>query len=97
MSVVVIIKRVFRMNKTKQLKPLLKELRKKTKRQPGFISRTTYSNVSDPGELIVVSEWESMEHWMGWMENEEAKELQWKIDSIIGEKTSFEVYKPEKF
>jgi heme-degrading monooxygenase HmoA len=93
----VIIKRVFRMDKTKQLKPLLKELRKKSQKQPGFLSRTTYSNVGDPGELIVLSEWESMEDWMRWMENKEAKELQWKVDSIIGEKTSFEIYRPEEY
>jgi heme-degrading monooxygenase HmoA len=97
MSVMVIIKRVFRMDKTKQLKPLLKELRKKSQKQPGFLSRTTYSNVGDPGELIVLSEWESMEDWMRWMENKEAKELQWKVDSIIGEKTSFEIYRPEEY
>jgi heme-degrading monooxygenase HmoA len=97
MSVMVIIKRVFRMDRTKQLEPVLKELRRKSEQQPGFISRSTYSNVSDPGELIVFSEWESMKDWMRWMENKEAKELQWKVDSIIGEKTSFEVYKPEEF
>ncbi len=85
------------MDKTKQLKPLLKELRKKSQKQPGFLSRTTYSNVGDPGELIVLSEWESMEDWMRWMENKEAKELQWKVDSIIGEKTSFEIYRPEEY
>lgn len=97
MSVMVIIKRVFRMDKTKQLEPLLKELRKKSAQQPGFISRVTYSNVRDPGELIVCSEWESIENWMRWMENKDAKELQWKVDSIIGEKTSFEVYEPKDF
>ena len=97
MSVMVIIKRVFRMDKTKQLEPLLRKLRKKSEQQPGFISRATYSNVSDPGELIVFSEWETMEDWMKWMDNKDAKELQWKVDSIIGEKTSFEVYRPEEF
>jgi hypothetical protein len=43
MSVLVIIKRVFRMDQTKQLVPLLKQLRAKAEKQPGFISRTTYS------------------------------------------------------
>jgi hypothetical protein len=38
-----------------------------------------------------------MEDWMRWMENKEAKELQWKVDSIIGEKTSFEIYRPEEY
>lgn len=97
MSVTVIIKRVFRMDQTQQLVPLLKELRQRSEQQPGYISRTTYSKMSDPGVLIVIAEWETADDWMNWMSKEESKELQWKIDSIIGEKTSFEVYKPEDF
>jgi hypothetical protein len=31
------------------------------------------------------------------MDHKEAKDLQWQIDSIIGEKTFFEVYKPEDY
>lgn len=95
MSVMVIIKRVFRMDKTEELVPLLKKLRTLSKKQPGFISRTTYSNVNDPGEYIVTTEWKTVDDWMQWMNNKKARELQWKIDSIIGEKTTFEVYKPE--
>ena len=59
MSVMIIIKRVFRMDQTNKLVPLLKELRSKSEIQPGFISRTTYSNLSDPGELVVIMEWKT--------------------------------------
>ena len=85
MSVMIIIKRVFRMDKTKELGTLLKKLRKKSEKQPGFISRTTYSKLSDPGECIVITEWETADDWMKWMNKEDARELQWKIDSLIGE------------
>ena len=97
MSVLIIIKRVFRMDQTKQLVPLLKELRAKAEKQPGFISRTTYSKLNDPGELVVIMEWETVDAWLKWMDSEVAKELQWQIDSIIGEKTFFDVYKPEDY
>ena len=97
MRVLIIIKRVFRMDQTEQLVPLLKELRAKSEQQPGFISRTTYSKLNDPGELIVIMEWETADDWIKWMNTKEAKDLQWQIDSIIGEKTFFEVYKPEEF
>jgi heme-degrading monooxygenase HmoA len=93
----IIIKRVFRMDQTEQLVPLLKQLRAKAEKQPGFISRTTYSKLSDPGELVVVMQWETVDDWMRWMNHKEAKDLQWQIDSIIGEKTFFDVYKPEEF
>ena len=97
MSVLIIIKRVFRMDQTDKLVPLLKELRARAEKQPGFISRTTYSKLNDPGELVVVMEWETVDDWIRWMNHKEAKDLQWEIDSIIGEKTFFEVYKPEDF
>ncbi len=95
MSVMVIIKRVFRVEKTEKLLPLLKELRKQSKKQPGFISRKTYSKLSDPGEYIVITEWETADDWIKWMNQKKARDLQWKIDSLIGEKSFFEVYKPE--
>lgn len=97
MSVLIIIKRVFRMDQTKQLVPLLKKLRTESEKQPGFISRTTYSKFNDPGELVVIMEWETADDWIKWMDHKEAKDLQWQIDSIIGEKTFFEIYKPEDF
>ena len=97
MSVLTITKRVFRMDKTNQILPLLKELRTKSEKQPGFISRSTYSKLGDPGELIVMMEWETADDWIKWMNNQKARDLQYQIDSIIGEKTFFEVYKPEDF
>lgn len=97
MSVLVIIKRVFRMHQTDKIVPLLKELRVKSEKQPGFLSRTTYSKMSDPGEFIVINEWETADDWMNWMNQKEARDLQWQIDSLIGEKTIFEVYRPEEF
>lgn len=97
MSVMVIIKRVFRMDHSKKLVPLLKELRNKSEKQPGFISRTTYSKLNDPGEYIVINEWETANDWINWMNQDEARDLQWQIDSLIGEKTTFEMYKPEDF
>ena len=49
MGVMVIIKRVFRMDQTEKLIPLLKELREKSAEQPVYISQTTYSKINDPG------------------------------------------------
>ena len=97
MGVLIIIKRFFRMDQTEKLIPLLEELRNQTAKQRGFVSRTTYSKLDDPGELIVVMEWESADDWINWMNKKEAKDLQYQIDKIIGEKTFFEVYKPENF
>ncbi len=97
MSVIVISKRVFRMNKTSELVPLLKKLRTKSENQQGFISRATYSKMNDPGECIVVSKWETADDWGTWIKQKEIREIQWQIDSLLGEKTVFDIYNPENF
>ena len=55
MPVTVISKRVFKIEQRDKLIPLLQELRKYAKKQKGFISRGTFSSLTDPGEYIVIS------------------------------------------
>ena len=97
MYVKVISRRVFRLSEKDTLTPLLKELRKSAEREKGFISRTTYSSLNDPGEVIVISEWKTADDWIEWMNKKKVKKIQWEIDSLIGEKTFFDVYRPEDF
>jgi len=93
----VISRRLFRISRKEEIKPLLKQLQESAKTQPGFISRSTCSNLKDPGEYIVISEWKSADDWIAWMNTEEVRDIQWKIDSLLGEKTFFDVYCPEDF
>ena len=97
MPVTVISKRVFKIQQRDKLIPLLKELRNHAKKQKGFISRGTFCSLTDPGEYIVISEWETVDCWRKWMDKKTTWEIQAKIDSLIGEKTVFDVYKPEKY
>jgi heme-degrading monooxygenase HmoA len=97
MSVMVISKREFKIEQRDKLIPLLQKLRNNAEKQKGFISRATYSSMNDPGEYIVISEWETVSSWRKWMDKKKTWELQGEIDSLIGEKTVFDVYKPEKY
>ncbi|WP_028582368.1 antibiotic biosynthesis monooxygenase family protein [Desulfogranum japonicum] len=97
MHVKVISRRLFRISQKEKLVPLLQSLRKSAEQQDGFISRSTYSNMNDPGEYIVISEWKTADNWTKWMQKEEVQKLQWEIDSILGERTFFDVYIPEDF
>ncbi|MGD9238476.1 MAG: antibiotic biosynthesis monooxygenase [Desulfobacterales bacterium] len=97
MPVMVISKRVFKIEQRAKLIPLLQQLRNHAKKQKGFISRATYSSMNDPGEYIVISEWETVSSWRKWMDKKKTWDIQGKIDLLIGEKTVFEVYKPEKY
>ena len=97
MSVTVLSKRLFKIDQKENLIPLFKELRGLAKKQNGFISRGTFSSLTDPGEYIVISEWETVDDWRNWMDKKETRKIQGKIDSLLGEKTFFDVYLPEKF
>ncbi len=97
MHVKVISRRLFRISHKEQLVPLLQSLRKSAEQQEGFISRATYSHMNDPGECIVISEWKTADDWTKWMQKEDVQKLQWDIDSILGERTFFDVYIPEDF
>ncbi len=97
MSVTVISKRVFNIQNNDKLIDLLGKLRKHAKKQKGFISRATFTNINDSVDNIVISEWKTENHWKKWMERKEVKKLQGRIDTIIGEKTIFDVYKSENF
>ena len=57
MSVTILSKRLFKIDQKESLIPLFKELRDLAKKQNGFISRGTFSSLTDPGEYIVISEW----------------------------------------
>jgi heme-degrading monooxygenase HmoA len=97
MPVTVISKRVFKIEQRDKLIPLLQKLRNDAKKQKGFISRATFSSLNDPGKYIVISEWERVSYWRKWMDKKQTWDIQGKIDSLIGEKTAFEVFKPEKY
>ena len=49
MPVMVISRRMFKIEQREKLIPLLQQLRNHAKKQKGFISRATYSSINDPG------------------------------------------------
>jgi len=94
MSVHVMSIRKFQIEETEKLISLLAELSSRSKEQPGHISRETLRSLDNPGEYLVRGEWETVEYWDKWLNSKERRDIQGKIDSIIGEKTFFEVFEP---
>jgi heme-degrading monooxygenase HmoA len=41
---------------------------------------------------MVISTWQSVEAWKAWEANKGRAEVQSKIDSLLGEKTTYNVY-----
>jgi heme-degrading monooxygenase HmoA len=97
MTIKIISKRSFQMDEKKKLIPLFAKLRSLSKQHPGHIYREILRSLDNPGEYIVISKWEEIEDWKQWLNDKEIRDIQGKIDSIIGEKTIYEVYETETF
>ena len=92
MPIQVIIKRKWQTDKPEALFPLLTELRSLAKKQPGYISGETLRSLEDPEDYLVISIWETANDWKKWMQNKKRRDLQGKVDSLIGEKTFYEMF-----
>ena len=93
MAVQVIIKRKFKVDNPEELVPLLAQLRIRAKDQPGYISGETLRSLDNPEDYLVFSKWETDEDWRKWFNSKERRDIQGKVDSMIGEKTFYEIFK----
>ena len=92
MAVKIIIKRVVRKEKEKELLPLLIELRSKAIVQSGYISGETLHNVDNPEEYLVITTWQSVESWKTWESSRQRQEIQGKIDALLEQKSEYAIY-----
>ncbi len=94
MAVKVVIKRKFKIDNPEELIPLLTELRIRAKDQPGYISSETLKSLDNPDDYMVFSKWETADDWKKWSDSKERRDIQGKVDSLIGEKTFYEIFEP---
>ncbi|MEE4241997.1 MAG: antibiotic biosynthesis monooxygenase family protein [Desulfopila sp.] len=94
MTVHVIIKRKIKMEDPEKLAPLLKELNERARQQDGYISSDTLQNIDNNGEFIVISKWRTAADWHAWFHSKQRRDIQGQIDSLIGERTFYELFSP---
>ena len=95
MAVEVIIQRTFKnIEQAQKLVPLILQLRSRATIQPGYITGQTLRCLNCSGEYLVISTWNSMSDWETWFNTTERKELQAKIDDLLGEETRYRFYEP---
>ena len=97
MAVEVIIRRKYEIDNPEELIPLINQLRSLAVNQPGYISGRTLKSINNPGEYMVISEWQTEGDWKNWFNSKERKEIQHKVDSLIGEKTFYDIYEPVSY
>jgi heme-degrading monooxygenase HmoA len=88
----VIIKRVVPPGKEKELLDLITQLRVAVSGQGGYISGETLKSSERPNEFLVISVWDREIDWKNWQASDERKEIQGKIDALLGKETVYDTY-----
>jgi len=89
MPVQVIIKRKLIIDKPE-------ELHSQAIQQPGYIGSTTLKNIDKPEEYMVISTWATADDWKAWYLSKERRDIQGRVDSLIGERTHYSIYEDVK-
>lgn len=92
MTAKILIKRFVPKDMEKELGNLLMLLRSLTMKQEGYISGETLRRFDKPGETMVISTWQSVEAWQAWILTKERREIQDRIDELLGQPTVYEIY-----
>ena len=92
MAVKILIKRSIAQDVVSAVRPLIVELRSHAMKQPGYISGETLKCIERPEEYLVITTWQSLDEWNTWLESQERKILEDKIDSITGKSTEYSTY-----
>ena len=88
----ILIKRRFKEGKTPQILSLLNDLRARAMGQPGYISGETLSKKGFPLNLIVISTWQSLEHWHEWRDSQERRQLESILELYQTRPTDYEEF-----
>jgi len=96
MPVQVIIKRKLIIDKPEEIFPLFSELRSRAKQQRGYINSMTLKNIDKSGEYMVISTWDAADDWKAWYQSKERRDIQGRVDSLLGERTHYSIYEEVK-
>jgi heme-degrading monooxygenase HmoA len=88
----ILIKRQVPAEKQEELRALINQLRSITMGRPGYIAGETLKRIDQPGEILVVTKWQSIYYWNEWYRSEQRTEVQAKIDRLLGGETQYEIY-----
>jgi len=60
--------------------------------QPGYIGSVTLKNIDKPQEYMVISSWETADDWKTWKKKKKRRDIQGRVDSLVGERTFYAIY-----
>ena len=77
------------------LMALINQMRTTIVGNPGYVSGETLKRIDPPGEILVVSKWQSHFYWKQWYASRERTEIQQQIDDLLATQTQYEIYEYE--
>ena len=92
MAVKILIKRTVPQDKAREIIPLFRQMRSLANNQAGYISGETLKSQDRPDTFLVISTWQSSNDWNKWLLSKERKDIQDKIDKLLGGKTEYEIF-----
>jgi len=92
MAVKILIRRNVPENKAREMIPLFRKMRTLANAQPGYITGETMRNLEKPDEFLVISTWETSDHWKRWVQSNDRQQIQSEIDDLLGGKTEYEIF-----
>jgi heme oxygenase (mycobilin-producing) len=90
MAVKILIKRRVPVTTAKEIIVLFRQMRILATAQQGYISGETLRSMDDPEEFLVISTWNSVQDWENWLKSKERREVQARIDLVLGGETHYE-------
>ncbi len=91
----VLIRRHVSDDRREALLSLINQLRTTIIGQPGYLSSETLKRVDEPGEILVISKWQSHFYWRQWYESDDRARIQHQIDHLPEMQTQYEIYEYE--
>ncbi len=88
----VLLERTIKGKNVGEIVRLLRQMRVLAMQQPGYISGETLHAQDDPNHYLVISTWETMEHWQTWRNNPARQKLQKEIDSFLESPTHMRIF-----
>jgi heme-degrading monooxygenase HmoA len=88
----VLIRREVPKENQKAVMVLINELRATIVGHPGYLSSETLKRVDPPGEILVISKWQSDFYWKQWYASQERKDIQSRIDELMAAQTRYDIY-----
>jgi heme-degrading monooxygenase HmoA len=92
MAVKILIKRIVPEDKAKEMIRLFREIRSLATNHSGYITGETLRSMDRPDMFLVISTWHSSGDWKKWLASKDRKEIQDKIDDLLGGKTEYEMF-----